>query len=579
MKKFIYISIAILALAALVTFLWPFIFPATPLPRMEFIALQKVVEDSPSSIEKILYSPALPLMEVHMKDGERFMVDSPMNIDYRMELLQKGIHVEYLPPNPWEEWGRTLLMIITNILPILLFFAVLMYAVKKQEDMTKLKIESKNPDNLPYRMTDVAGVDHAKEDLEEIITFLKSPEKFSDLGAKMPKGVLLYGPPGTGKTLLAKAIAGEAGVSFVALSGSSFVEKYVGVGASRIRELFNKAREEAPCIVFIDEIDALGGERGKKNSSVEHDHALNQLLVEMDGFSEQTGIVVIAATNRIDTLDKALLRPGRFDRLINVGLPDVEARLQILKVHARKRKLSEEVDLESWAKRTTFFSGAELESLINEAAIRAVKNNHEMIMPSDMEEAYNRIVAGGEKHGVRHERDTEVAAWHEAGHAILGHIFGRKITKVTIVPTNNGAGGYTLIENEEKMQTYEELLQELKILMGGRVAEEIAFGREKITGGASADLKKATQIASTMVASYGMGGNLISIEGWTLEKELEGLQEKVEKLLTEAYEEAKKILLKERKNLERLADALKTKETLVDEELDHYLIRPILKAS
>ncbi len=430
---------------------------------------------------------------------------------------------------------------------------------------------------------DVAGLQEEKEDLEEIVDFLKDPKKYTDLGARIPKGILLVGPPGTGKTLLAKAIAGEAKVPFFSISGSDFVEMFVGVGASRVRDLFAEAKKNSPCIVFIDEIDAVARQRGAGlgGSHDEREQTLNQLLVEMDGFGVNSGIIVMAATNRVDILDPAILRPGRFDRKIGVSRPDVKAREAILKVHARNKPLGDDVDLKRVAQTTAGFSGADLENLLNEAAIIAAKENRQYLVQSDLDRAFIKVGIGGEKKShVISEKEKRITAYHEAGHAILFQVLPHvgPVHTISVIPTGVGAAGYTmpLPEKDEMFNTKTEILEQIMVDLGGRIAEDLTIG--DITTGASQDIKNATARAKAMVMKYGMSDSIGMIDyggegevfigrdyGHTreygeqtaslIDNEIRGIVEK-------CYQEAKKILEEHRPALKAVAEALIAKEKL-----------------
>ena len=430
---------------------------------------------------------------------------------------------------------------------------------------------------------DVAGLQEEKEDLEEIVDFLKDPKKYTSLGARIPKGILLVGPPGTGKTLLAKAIAGEAGVPFFSISGSDFVEMFVGVGASRVRDLFEDAKKNAPCIVFIDEIDAVARQRGAGlgGSHDEREQTLNQLLVEMDGFGVNSGIIVMAATNRVDILDPAILRPGRFDRKIGVARPDVKAREAILKVHARNKPLGDDVDLARVAQTTAGFSGADLENLLNEAAILAAKENRQYLIQSDLDKAFIKVGIGGEKKShVISEKEKRITAYHESGHAILFQVLPHvgPVHTISVIPTGVGAAGYTmpLPEKDEMFNTKTEILEQIMVDLGGRIAEELTFG--DITTGASQDIKNATARAKAMVMKYGMSDKIGMIDyggdgevfigrdfGHTREygeQTASMIDKEIRDIVDDCYEKAKAILIENSAALKAVADALIVKEKL-----------------
>ncbi len=430
---------------------------------------------------------------------------------------------------------------------------------------------------------DVAGLQEEKADLEEIVDFLKDPKKYTALGARIPKGILLVGPPGTGKTLLAKAIAGEAGVPFFSISGSDFVEMFVGVGASRVRDLFAEAKKNAPCIVFIDEIDAVARQRGAGlgGSHDEREQTLNQLLVEMDGFGVNSGIIVMAATNRVDILDPAILRPGRFDRKIGVSRPDVKAREAILKVHARNKPLGDDVDLKRVAQTTAGFSGADLENLLNEAAIIAAKENRQFLVQADLDKAFIKVGIGGEKKShVISEKEKRITAYHEAGHAILFQVLPNvgPVHTISVIPTGVGAAGYTmpLPEKDEMFNTRTEILEQIMVDLGGRIAEELTFG--DITTGASQDIKNATARAKAMVMKYGMSDSIGMIDyggegevfigrdyGHTREygeQTASLIDTEIRDIVDDCYKKAKKILEDHRAALKAVAEALIVKEKL-----------------
>lgn len=436
----------------------------------------------------------------------------------------------------------------------------------------------------------VAGLQEEKEELEEIVDFLKAPEKYTKLGARIPKGVLLVGPPGTGKTLLAKAVAGEAGVPFFSISGSDFVEMFVGVGASRVRDLFAEAKDHAPCIIFIDEIDAVGRKRGTGmgGGHDEREQTLNQLLVEMDGFGVNEGIIVMAATNRVDILDPAILRAGRFDRKVMVGRPDVRGREAILKVHAKNKPLAEDVDLESIARTTAGFTGADLENLLNEAAIIAAKSNREYLMQSDINQAFVKVGIGAEKKSrIISEKEKKITAYHESGHAILFHLLPDvgPVYTVSIIPTGGGAAGYTmpLPEKDEMFMTKGKMLQEIIVSLGGRAAEELVL--DDITTGASQDIKQATNMARAMVTKYGFSEQIGLICYGSDEDEVfigrdlaqaksfgdqtaRDIDLEVKKIMDHSYAEAKRMILEHKDVLEKSCQLLLEKEKITREEFE-----------
>ena len=491
---------------------------------------------------------------------------------------------------------------ITTILPFgicLVIIIVIMMMTNRQAgggggakmmNFGKSRAKLMNGTQNPVTFKDVAGLQEEKEELEEIVDFLKNPVKYTELGARIPKGVILTGPPGTGKTLLAKAVAGEAGVPFFSISGSDFVEMFVGVGASRVRDLFEEAKKNAPCIVFIDEIDAVARRRGTGmgGGHDEREQTLNQMLVEMDGFGINEGIIVMAATNRIDILDPAILRPGRFDRKVVVGRPDVQGRLEILNVHAAKKPLGDDVDLESLARTTAGFTGADLENLLNEAAINAAKRKEKYITNADVNYAFVKVGIGVEKRSkIISEKEKKITAYHESGHAILFHLLPDvgPVHTISIIPTGMGAAGYTmpLPERDEMFNTRGKMLQNIIVSLGGRIAEELVF--DDITTGASQDIKQATQTARSMVTKYGFSSKLGLINydndsdevfiGRDLahtrpygEEVASQIDTEVKNIIDECYGKAKKMIEEHMDVLEKSAQLLLEKEKVTREEFE-----------
>lgn len=460
----------------------------------------------------------------------------------------------------------------------------------KMMNFGKSRARMTAPDEKSKTFADVAGLVEEKEQLEEIVDFLEAPQKYTNLGARIPKGVIMVGPPGTGKTLLAKAVAGEAGVPFFSISGSDFVEMFVGVGASRVRDLFAEAKKNAPCIVFIDEIDAVARRRGSGlgGGHDEREQTLNQMLVEMDGFGINEGIIVMAATNRVDILDPAILRPGRFDRRIHVGLPDVRGREEILKIHAKNKPLADDVNLEEIARTTAGFAGADLENLLNEAAICAARENRPYLMDEDIRKSFIKVGIGAEKKSrIISEKDKRVTAYHEAGHAILFHVLPDvgPVYTVSVIPTGQGAGGYTmpLPEKDEMYLTKGKMLQDIVVCLGGRIAESLVF--DDVTTGAVQDIRQATERARDMVTKYGFSDELGMINYSTSDDEVfigreighaknfsEGtaavIDQEVKRIIESCREKATKILKENRKVLDKLAELLIEKERIGQQEFE-----------
>ena len=487
------------------------------------------------------------------------------------------------------------LSLFINLMPVLLFFALWIYFSRKQGaggpggimGLGKSKAKLLTETNITKTFEDVAGIDQAKEDLQEVVEFLQKPKKFERLGGKIPKGVLLVGPPGTGKTLLARAVAGEAGVPFFSISGSDFVEMFVGVGASRVRDMFDQAKKNAPCIVFIDEIDAVGRSRATgMGSNDERDQTLNAMLVEMDGFNDNAGVIVIAATNRVDVLDKALTRPGRFDRQVNVPNPDFIGREKILKVHTRKVPIGTDVDLRTVARGTPGFSGADLANLVNEAALLAARRSKRIVTSQEFEDARDKVLMGAEHRTLLiTDEEKRMTAYHEGGHALVSlNMPGSvPIHKATIIPRGRALGMVqSLPERDQISQSYEEMIAQLAMAMGGRVAEEIIFGEHKVTSGASGDIQQATKLARAMVTQLGFSPllgrmaysepNADVFHSAKIAEETQKIVDmEIKRLVEEGYTTAKKILTDKRKELDILAEGLIMYETLSGDEIKDLL--------
>ena len=536
---------------------------------------------TPGSSKDVLYTVVLPANDLTLVP----------------RLESKNVDITISQPENKSQW---LGVLGSLFFPILFLVAIMMLLRSAQGggsqamNFGKSRAKKLMDNNVKVRFKDVAGIDEAKQELEEIVDFLKNGEKYLALGAKIPKGVLLVGAPGTGKTLMAKAVAGEAGVPFFSISGSDFVEMFVGVGASRVRDLFEQAKKHSPCIVFIDEIDAVGRQRGAGlgGGHDEREQTLNQLLVEMDGFDGTTGIIVVAATNRPDILDNALLRPGRFDRQVVIDKPDVQGRQQILEVHIKGKPLASEVDIKTLAKRTPGFTGADLSNLLNEAALLAARYEKKEIEMEDVEMAIDKIIAGPEKKSrIISDEEKENTAYHEVGHALLSKLLNNSdpLHKVTIIPRGMALGvTMTLPEKDHLTYKKEQLLDQITMLLGGRIAEELIFGPDKITTGAQNDLDRATNIAKKMVTAYGMSDALGPLTfgkrnehvflGRDFGSERDFSEEIAFKIDTEVraiidgrYEIAKNLLTENRDIMEEIAKILLEKETLDKDEIDEIM--------
>ena len=534
-------------------------------------------------------------LELDLEDGSTKYVNVS-DVNEAQKILKDAgiIDIEVLDV-PEDSW------FLTSLLPTLLMVGALVFlfmmmnrptgANAKAMNFGRNRAKMMNPSDKHITFANVAGLHEEKEELEEIVDFLKSPKKYIQVGARIPKGVLLVGPPGTGKTLLAKAVAGEAGVPFFTISGSDFVEMFVGVGASRVRDLFEDAKKNAPCIIFIDEIDAVARRRGTGlgGGHDEREQTLNQLLVEMDGFGVNEGIIVMAATNRVDILDPAILRPGRFDRKVSVGRPDVKGRKEILDVHAKGKPLGDDVDLQQIAQTTAGFTGADLENLLNEAAILAAKEDRVYIQQQDIQRSFVKVGIGAEKKSkVVSDKEKKITAYHEAGHAILFHVLPDvgPVYSVSIIPTGAGAAGYTmpLPEKDEMFNTRGRMLQDITVSLGGRVAEELVL--DDITTGASQDIKQATAMAKSMVTKFGMSEELGLINydndneevfvgrdlGHTSRgygEEVAGkIDREVKRIIDQCYQDAKRIIKEHEKVLEACAELLLEKEKITGEEFE-----------
>lgn len=560
-------------------------------------AFEQALEDGEIAFVEIEQNREIPTgtLNIQLTDGndKKLYVSDVNEIQ---NLLEKKQFTDYYTADvPQESWILNLLPLLIVLAAMFILFTIMSNQAAAGSGGVKMMNFGKSRAKLSsgqnkMNFGNVAGLREEKEELVELVDFLKSPRKYIRLGARIPKGILLVGPPGTGKTLLAKAVAGEAGVPFFSISGSDFVEMFVGVGASRVRDLFEEAKKNAPCIVFIDEIDAVARRRGTGmgGGHDEREQTLNQMLVEMDGFGVNEGIIIMAATNRVDILDPAIMRPGRFDRKIHVGRPDIGGREEILHVHAENKPLGDDVDLKQIAQTTAGFTGADLENLLNEAAINAAKADRAYIIQSDIRQSFVKVGIGAEKKSrIISEEEKKITAFHEAGHAILFHVLPDvgPVDIVSIIPTGAGAAGYTMPLNEDDrmFHTKGRMIQEIMVDLGGRVAEEMVF--DDITTGASQDIKQATQLAKAMVTKYGMsehiglinydneddevfiGRDLAHARGYG-ESVAAKIDEEVKRIIDECYEKAKKIIREHEEILNRCADLLLEKEKVNREEFE-----------
>ena len=556
-------------------------------------------------IQEVTIQPTSMVYEVtgslnDYNEDQTFVTNIPLENEALMNQIDEiarayGAEIKYLEAPQTSGWVQ----FFTGIIPFIIIFILFFFLLNQSQgggggrvmNFGKSKAKLFDDQKQKVRFNDVAGADEEKQELVEVVDFLKDPRRFADIGARIPKGILLVGPPGTGKTLLARAVAGEAGTPFFSISGSDFVEMFVGVGASRVRDLFENAKKNAPCIIFIDEIDAVGRQRGAGlgGGHDEREQTLNQLLVEMDGFGANEGIIIIAATNRPDILDPALLRPGRFDRQITVGRPDVKGREEVLKVHARNKPLDESVDMKAIAQRTPGFSGADLENLLNEAALVAARRNKLKIDMSDIDEATDRVIAGpAKKNRVISKKERNIVAYHESGHTVIGLVLDDAdiVHKVTIVPRGQAGGYAVMLPREDRyFMTKPELLDKIAGLLGGRVAEDLTFG--EVSTGAHNDFQRATAIARSMVTEYGMsdkigpiqfgqaqGGNVFLGRDFNSEQNYSDaiafeIDQEIQRIIKEQYIRTKEILTDNKELLELLAQTLLEVETLDAAQIQH----------
>jgi len=595
-------------LAIVVVSLATAFFDRQPQNRETWRYSQFIEEVQAKKIEKVQIS-ADRSMARFRHDNNYVLVNLPNDPDLINLLTKNGVDIAVLPQTDDGFWFKALSSLFFPILLLVGLFFLLRRAQSgpgsQAMNFGKSKARVQMEPQTQVTFGDVAGIDQAKLELSEVVDFLKNADRFTAVGAKIPKGVLLVGPPGTGKTLLARAVAGEAGVPFFSISGSEFVEMFVGVGASRVRDLFEQAKANAPCIVFIDEIDAVGRQRGAGlgGGNDEREQTLNQLLTEMDGFEGNTGIIIIAATNRPDVLDAALLRPGRFDRQVVVDRPDYAGRLEILRVHARGKTLAKDVDLEKIARRTPGFTGADLSNLLNEAAILAARRNLTEISMDEVNDAIDRVLAGPEKKDrVMSEKRKQLVAYHEAGHALVGALMPDydPVQKISIIPRGRAGGLTWFTPSEDRMDSglYSRsyLQNQMAVALGGRIAEEIIFGEEEVTTGASNDLQQVARVARQMVTRFGMSdrlgpvalgrqqGNMflgrdIAAERDFSEETAAAIDDEVRNLVDQAYRRAKAVLVNNRAVLDKLAEMLVEKETVDSEELQELLVNSDVKVA
>ncbi|SET68939.1 cell division protease FtsH [Natronincola peptidivorans] len=591
MKKFnknrwiLVVSVVIIVLSIISFGIYrQFFYPEKPIEITYGEFLENIEE---KQVSKVMLSDDAKI-QGEFQDGQRFITDHPRSDNLKERLLMEDIQV--IEVGEKQSMGQ----IITFVIVIGSFAGVAYYlskqgskqASKEYDKMSSVEFSTQKESSISF--SNIAGNEEAKENIMELVDFLKNPEKYQRYGARMPKGVILYGPPGTGKTLMAKALASEAGVDFLAVSGSDFVQVYAGLGAGRVRNLFKKASEKGKCVIFIDEIDAIGKkrDRGGLGGSDESDRTLNALLTEMSGFKGSEGIIVMAATNRLDILDEALLRPGRFDRQIEVGLPDLKARQDILKLYTKDRPIATAVSIERIAHQTVYFSGAKLENLMNEAAIYAAREDASYISEKHIDRAFYTVIAGEEKKDRSNikEADRSITAYHEAGHTVATKLLcpENKVTKVTIIPSTKGAGGFSMnIPPDRMYHRKKDMLNNIKVALAGRVVEELVFGEDNITTGASNDIQKATEIIVAMTKQFGMSEEVGMINYDILLGQSGGMDQKLiescNKTMKILYTETKEMIQENIALVKAIAEGLMDKETLKEDEIQEIVSSYLMK--
>ena len=554
------------------------IFVYTNSPSLDDISYLQFMEYLQEGNLDTVYISEDSKFKVLLNNGREFMTDNPRSTDFKEELLMYDVNVVE-ESSGLENIGLPLLLI--GVLIALTIYISNKGSKQAEKEMTNMSTIDKVSSNIRTTFDDIAGNEEAKRSLKELVNFIKEPNIYTDFGARLPRGVLLYGSPGTGKTLLAKALAGEADAEFFAVTGSDFVQVYAGLGASRIRKLFKQAKEAGKAVIFIDEIDAIGKKRSSSvNGSEEGDRTLNALLSEMSGFDENEGIIVVATTNRIDILDDALLRPGRFDRQTEVELPDVNARYEILKLHGKNKPMDKDVDFKNLAYETVYFSGAKLENLLNEAAMFAITNNANIITKEHIDKAYYKVLVGDEKldRSYINDLDKEITAYHEAGHALVSKLVDKnnRVTKVSIIPSTKGVGGFSLnIPPERIYSTKKNIINNIMIALGGRAAEHLIYGEDNITSGASSDLQRATELVLSMIGNLGMDEEMglinydvVSSKNFNMDNKLIS---RANSLLKNIYNDTLELITNHKGQLEKLSNLLLEKESIDEKEIDNVL--------